>query len=57
MIPHPSKMNPVSKRMPYNIVRGILLLTDPLQKPPVSGHPSQSGLQAGVLLTEIHLLL
>ena len=28
MIPHPSKMNPVSKRMPYNIVRGILLLTE-----------------------------
>ena len=57
MIPHPSKMNPVSKSMPYNIVRGILLLTDPLKRPPVSGHPRQSGLQAGVLLTEIHLLL
>ena len=43
--------------MPYNIVRGILLLTDPLKRPPVSGHPRQSGLQAVVLLTEIHLLL
>ena len=50
-------MKPVSKSMPYNIVRGILLLTDPLQSPPVSNHPRQSDLQAGVLLTEIHLLL
>ena len=42
--------------MPYNIVRGILLLTGPLQSPPVSDHPRQSGLQAGVLLTENNLL-
>ena len=51
-----SKIKPVSKRVPHNIVRGILLLTDPLQSPPVSDHPRQSGLQAGVLLTGNHLL-
>ena len=54
--PLPSKMKPVSKRMPHNIVGGILILTDPLQRPPVSDYPRQSGLQAGVLLTENHLL-